>query len=146
MKVLLIDDIMANLRLMQRVLTQNGFEVIIESNPCTALGMVARGHSFHAIIVDFMMPEMNGMEFFKRYQKLSRFQNTPIQQIPPCILITAWSSSFTTEEALDLGFHTVLKKPFTNETLVKALEDIHNAIVFKNRSVRCVNAPFDGQD
>jgi|GEM_PF-2936726 len=141
MKILIIDDIQANLRFMARLLEKHGFQVVTESNPRNALDLLTDDISFRAIIVDYMMPEMNGMEFFEQYKALPRFRNLHGGYIPPCILITAWSSDFTSGDALHLGFFKVLKKPFTNETLLMVLENIRTGNVFRKKNALFVNCP-----
>ena len=140
MKILLIDDVVANLRFMDRLLSRQGFQVVTESNPCIALDIIAEDPSFRAVVVDYMMPEMNGMEFFEKYRALPRFCNVSSMQIPPCILITAWSSDFSSGDALQLGFHKVMKKPFPNEALLECLGEIRDGALIRNRNILCVNA------
>ena len=68
------------------------------------------------ILTDLRMPGLNGMEFLRITHG--------INQIPPIILMTAFTTSFTEKDALNNGAVHVLPNPFNLERLLQLIADI----------------------
>lgn len=71
-KVIVVDDEELNLDLLEIYLTQAGYMVDCFDSPVEGLKALKEGHSeYCAILLDRMMPEMNGIEFIREYNKVS---------------------------------------------------------------------------
>lgn len=84
--------------------------------------MFAKGNIYDAIILDLMMPEMNG------YEVLSKLRNN--QVLTPVLILTAKDSVGDKVKGLNLGADDYLVKPFEREELIARLE----ALIRRNNS------------
>jgi len=75
--VLVVDDDPGALRLMDATLTQLGFAAITRSSGASALD-AAEKLSPSAVVLDLMMPEMDGIEFLDRFRRLPAHARTPV--------------------------------------------------------------------
>lgn len=101
-KVLIIDDDRLIRLTVQRGLSSEGFEVIEAANAAEGLAAVD-AHRPDVALVDVFMPEMNGLELFRKIRALDRKL--------PMIFVTSDTSSETTIEAMRLGAFDYLAKP-----------------------------------
>lgn len=101
-KVLIIDDDRLIRAAVQRGLASEGFEVIEAANAAEGLAAVDT-HRPDVALVDVFMPEMNGLELFRKIRALDRKL--------PMIFVTSDTSSETTIEAMRLGAFDYLAKP-----------------------------------
>ncbi|HIM12137.1 TPA: response regulator [Candidatus Poribacteria bacterium] len=81
-KILAVDDEIDILQLVEMTLTSDGFEVITASNGIEALEQ-AKVHMPDLILLDLMMPEMDGFEVIKHLKQ------TPEMRDIPVIMLTA---------------------------------------------------------
>lgn len=88
--------------------------------------MFAKGNIYDAIILDLMMPEMNG------YDVLSKLRNN--QVLTPVLILTAKDSVGDKVKGLNLGADDYLVKPFEREELIARLEALirRNNAFFSN--------------
>ena len=102
-KTILVVDDKANVRtLLREYLTEQGYRVVTAENGCIAL-FTARQEKPDLILLDIMMPEMDGTEFIRVYRKEA---NTPI------ILLTARLDETDKVVGLELGADDYVTKPF----------------------------------
>ncbi len=92
----------------QRGLSSEGFEVIEAANAAEGLAAVD-AHRPDVALVDVFMPEMNGLELFRKIRALDRKL--------PMIFVTSDTSSETTIEAMRLGAFDYLAKPINIQQL-----------------------------
>ena len=109
LKILLADDVEALAEAVGAMLEYNDYEVDIVNNGKEALDK-AKGNLYDCIILDVMMPIMNGFEAVKQIRKLNI--KTPI------ILLTAKSLVEDKVEGLDLGANDYITKPFEKKELL----------------------------
>lgn len=107
-KVLIIDDDRLIRTTVQRGLASEGFEVIEAANATEGLAAVD-AHRPDVALVDVFMPEMNGLELFRKIRALDRKL--------PMIFVTSDTSSETTIEAMRLGAFDYLAKPINLQQL-----------------------------
>ena len=100
--ILVVDDNANARRLVQDYLQAEGFRIVTAENGRDAL-FVARAESPDLILLDIMMPEMNGIDFIRIYRQESR---TPI------ICLTAKIEESDKVVGLELGADDYLTKPF----------------------------------
>ena len=106
--ILVIDDEERIVSLVKAYLEQNGFRVVTAKNGREAL-FIARQEKPNLIVLDVMMPEMDGYEFMRIFQKES---DTPI------ILLTAKIEEDDKIIGLELGADDYITKPFSPRELM----------------------------
>ncbi|WP_273708022.1 response regulator transcription factor [Leuconostoc mesenteroides] len=114
-KILVVDDETAIATLLQYNLQQNGYEVTVASDGLSAY-QKAKEQQFNAILLDLMLPEMDGMTVLNqlRQDKVS----TPI------ILVTAKGDEFDRVLGLELGADDYITKPFSPREVVARLKAV----------------------
>ena len=116
-RILLVDDNTTNLQLLNETLDGLGYKLLIAKNGKTALS-IAQKASPSIILLDIMMPEMDGYEVCRR---LKADENT--RQIP-IIFITAMVDEEDEAKGLGMGAVDYITKPI-NPELVRARVRIH---------------------
>ena len=101
--ILVVDDEERIRTLLQAYLTQEGFRVVTAANGALALPLVELEHP-DLILLDVMMPEMDGYEFLRLYSKT---HNEPV------ILLTARLEESDKVVGLELGADDYVTKPFS---------------------------------
>lgn len=103
MNILIVEDEPHVISILKRGLTEEGFETSVAPDAFIALDMVA-AHSFALIILDIMLPGLNGLELCKQLKK--SHPQTPV------IMLTALGSTENIVTGLDNGADDYLVKPF----------------------------------
>lgn len=106
--ILVVDDERRLLNLLREYLEQDGYQVVTAANGREAL-FAARDHKPDLIILDLMMPEMDGWEFMRLHRQE---RNTPI------IMLTARVDDVDKIAGLEMGADDYLTKPFSPRELV----------------------------
>lgn len=106
--ILVVDDEERIVSLIKAYLTQDGYRVVTAENGRAAL-FVARHENPDLILLDVMMPELDGYEFMRLYGKE---RNTPV------ILLTAKIEETDKVLGLELGADDYVTKPFSPRELV----------------------------
>ncbi len=109
--VLVIDDQPAALKMFQRYLSRTGLEVIGVGDPTEAL-TIARRSQPALIILDVMMPRLDGWEVLQTIKVDPALQSTPV------IVCSAWADA---DLAHSLGAAACLKKPVFQKDLLETL-------------------------
>ncbi|MCP3871834.1 MAG: response regulator [Desulfobacteraceae bacterium] len=112
-KVLLVDDEKDFLEIMSERMQARGIEVITSDSALEALNMIEK-ESYDAIILDFMMPEMDGLETLKAIK-----EKRPELQI---ILLTGHATVEKGVEAMKLGAMDFVEKPADLEALSEKIK------------------------
>jgi two-component system, OmpR family, alkaline phosphatase synthesis response regulator PhoP len=114
-KTILVVDDKANVRtLVREYLTEQGFRVLTAENGQNAL-YAARQEKPDLILLDIMMPEMDGLEFIRAYRKESD---------KPIILLTARLEESDKVIGLELGADDYITKPFGMRELVARIHTV----------------------
>lgn len=103
MKVLLIEDEVNVASFIQRGLSEAGYEVAVAMDGISGLSM-ATGHEFAVILLDVMLPGMNGLELCRTLRQTNK-------QVP-VLMLTALGSTENVVTGLDTGADDYLVKPF----------------------------------
>jgi len=111
MKVLSIDDDVAMTELTAMLLRTHGFDVITANIARDAIQIVREQHP-QAVILDLMMPDMDGRQVCKAIRE---FSNVPI------IILSALNDPETVASALDSGADDYLVKPVPSQVLAAHL-------------------------
>jgi len=112
--ILVVDDETRLVSLVETYLNQSGFRVLTALNGVEALS-VAKREAPNLIILDLMMPEMDGYEFMRIYRAE---HNTPI------ILLTARVDSDEKVVGLELGADDYITKPFRPRELMARVKAV----------------------
>lgn len=112
-KVLLVDDEKEFLEIMSQRMSAIGMEVTTASSAKQALSILEK-KTFDAIVMDFQMPEMDGMEALKAIKN-----KNPELQI---ILLTGYATVEKTVEAMKIGATDFLEKPADLESLSEKIK------------------------
>lgn len=115
-RILLIDDIEGSLFISQYTLENEGFEVIPYLSPNLALNFAKTISAPDLIITDYLMPEMNGLDFTKKIKQYPGYENIPV------LLTSIKINSDIAMEAIEAGVTLILKKPFASKDLIKTVE------------------------
>lgn len=114
-RILAVDDTEMNLTVLKELLAQN--QVIVDT--CTsgaeAVGMV-REMPYDIILLDYRMPEMDGIETLHQIQKIKKWKPVPV------ICLTANAVTGAMETYLKAGFTDVITKPIQPELLERKLQ------------------------
>ncbi|WP_428031673.1 response regulator [Ancylobacter sp.] len=113
-KVLLIDDDVDLTTLLQEYLAEEGFEVTTTSDGRAAIAQAA-ANSVDIIVLDIMMPAMNGIDVLQRIRRLSQV---------PVLMLTAKGDDVDRIAGLNLGADDYVSKPCSPGELVARLKAI----------------------
>jgi len=103
-RVLVVDDGEDNRIILNRRLTKRGFEVVEADNGLAALALIAE-QSFDLVLLDIMMPGIDGIEVLKRIRTTLSPDRLPV------LMVTAKASNTDVIEALELGANDYITKP-----------------------------------
>lgn len=120
-KIMIVDDSRLNLRLLQDILEDEGFEVHPVNQSSDALQEVQNFRP-DIILLDIVMPNIDGFEICKLLKEDARFADIPI------IMITAKVEASDVKKALELGAFDYIRKPVDE---VEVIARIHSAIKYK---------------
>ncbi|MCG7344114.1 response regulator [Sporosarcina sp. ACRSL] len=115
-KVLLVDDDVRNVYALSSILEQYGMNISFAENGKEALRILRDDPSFHLIITDIMMPEMDGYEAMKQIRQM------PIYKHHPIIALTAKAMKGDREKSLQAGASDYIMKPVDNDQLLSLIK------------------------
>ncbi|MDA1276692.1 MAG: sigma-54 dependent transcriptional regulator [Verrucomicrobia bacterium] len=137
-KILVVDDIAENRQLLSDTLEPEGYRISIAPNGEVAL-KVAQANPPDLILLDLMMPGMNGFEVCRRLKDLEAMKSIPV------IFITADNDTASVVEGFRVGAVDYIAKPFkAEEVLIRTRTHLTNhrltrEIVEKNRELEEAN-------
>jgi len=123
-KVLVVDDLPENLYIIKIALERSGLLVQTATNGLEALNTIDKWKP-EVVLMDIMMPVMNGIETVKRIRKDEKIRNLPV------IAVTADVLTHSPETLKELGFTSSIGKPFKLEELFAQLQK-HTPIQFNS--------------
>ena len=115
LKILVVDDESRMRKLVRDFLVKNNFQVVEAANGAEALDIFFAQKDIALIILDVMMPEMDGWQVCKEVRNYSKV---------PIIMLTAKSDERDELQGFDLGVDEYVTKPFSPKTLVARVEAI----------------------
>ena len=111
-QILVVDDVKLNREVLRRRLAHEGYLAECAENGKQALEMIEQ-RSYDLILLDVMMPEIDGFEVLDRLKRDSRTRDIPV------IMISALEDISSVVRGIELGAEDYLPKPF-NPTLLRA--------------------------
>ena len=118
-KILLVDDDKIIHMLAQDML-KDEYETTFCLSGKEALNILYRKLTPDLILLDILMPDMDGWEIFKRIKTISFLMNTPI------VFITSLEDEKSRKHAQELGARDFIRKPFIKDELLKRIDAILN--------------------
>ena len=112
-RILIVDDSKINLKVANQILKPYNFNVKLAESGYEAIELLENS-TFDLILMDIMMPKMNGIETLKRLQKMDGFDI-------PVVALTADAIEGTDEKYLNAGFNAYLSKPIDRYELDRIL-------------------------
>jgi two-component system cell cycle response regulator len=116
-RVLVVDDIVANTKLLEARLASEYFEVLTACNGREALDILARDR-VDVVLLDVMMPGMDGFEVCRRIKKDQRTQHIPV------VMVTALDQASDRIQGLEVGADDFLTKPVDDVALVTRVKNL----------------------
>lgn len=112
LKAMVVDDSRAIRMILAKTLGELGYDVCQAANGKEALAAAEREPSgLDLFLVDWNMPEMNGLEFVKHIRANARFSKTPL------MMVTTETETSQMIAALEAGANEYVMKPFTKEII-----------------------------
>ncbi|HEX5057797.1 MAG TPA: response regulator, partial [Kofleriaceae bacterium] len=115
-KALIVDDDMRNIFALSTVLHDHGMEIISANNGREAIRFVQEDPSIDIVLMDIMMPEMDGMTTMREIRKLEQRRDLPI------IAVTAKAMKGDREKCIEAGAWDYLSKPVDTIHLLGVLK------------------------
>ena len=116
-RVLVVDDIIANVKLLEARLTAEYFEVLTAFNGFEALDVLAR-ESVDVVLLDVMMPGIDGFETARRIKANAKTQHVPV------IMVTALDQTSDRIQGLEAGADDFLRKPVDDVALITRVKNV----------------------
>lgn len=114
--ILVVDDEESVRRYLATLLTSEGYEVSCAEGGEEAIGMIKQHLSPSAVILDVMMPRVDGLETLRKIRE--------IDEALPVIMLSAVGQTATIVKAMKMGASDYLTKPFEDDELEITLEKV----------------------
>lgn len=114
-RVLLVDDDMRNIYSLTNALESEGLEVVTAENGKVAVDLVKEDRSIDLVLMDVMMPEMDGYEATQEIRKIESLKTLPI------IALTAKAMKEDKEKCFAVGMSDYISKPVNLEQLLSLM-------------------------
>lgn len=116
-EIILIDDESDILELLSHNLSKEGYITNCFSNPVEGLPYILN-HKVDLILTDWLMPQMDGLEFCKKLKQNNETQDIPI------IMLSCKNKDVDIQEALEFGIDDYLVKPFRINKLISVVKKL----------------------
>jgi twitching motility two-component system response regulator PilG len=116
-RILIVEDEESLLKLETILLTVKGYEVSGASTGTTALEKLS-GETFDLILLDIMLPDIDGYEICRRIKEHPRHASTPV------VMLTAKKSVEDQERGATCGADAYLTKPFKSAMIIEVIEKL----------------------
>ena len=137
-KILIVDDTPENLKILRQTLESEGYSILVATNGEAALKLVERALP-DLILLDVMMPGINGFETCHRLKANAKTQDIPV------IFITARAETEAIVEGFHVGGVDYIVKPFQNDEVIMRvrahlqINRLTRELVKKNDELHTVN-------
>ncbi len=115
-RVLLVDDDVRNVFALTSILEQTGLDIVFAENGYESIDVLTSDSTIDLVLMDFMMPEMDGYEAMKRIRSMPEFANLPI------IALTAKAMKEDREKCMEVGASDYVVKPVEPEQLISLMK------------------------
>lgn len=115
-RLLLVEDDIRNIFALTNVLQSNGLDVAFAENGREALELLEQDAGFDLVLMDIMMPEMDGYQTMKAIRSMPRFEQLPI------IALTAKAMKEDRQRCIEAGASDYISKPIDVDKLLSLLK------------------------
>jgi hypothetical protein len=121
-KVLAVDDELFNLDILLHHLSKDDYEVVCAEDGVIALQQLEAHPDVEVIVLDRMMPNLNGMQVLEKIKLDERFAHIPV------VMQTAAASSEQILQGIQAGVYYYLTKPYENALLLSIVKSALNSV------------------
>lgn len=114
-KVLIVDDDIRNTFALTTVLEESNLEVVVGSDGKEALALLEEEPDIDIVLMDIMMPEMDGYETMRKIREQPQYQKLPI------IALTAKAMAGDRVKCIEAGANDYISKPVVSEKLLSLM-------------------------
>ncbi len=114
-KAMVVDDSRAIRMILRRTLADLGWDVCEAANGREAFGLMESTPGIELVLVDWNMPEVNGLEFVRLVRGRDRFRRTKL------MMVTTETQVEQMTEAIEAGANEYVMKPFTKDVIAGKL-------------------------
>jgi CheY-like chemotaxis protein len=114
-KVLIVDDDMRNIFALSTVLEEHDMVIVAADNGRDAIRILQTRHDIDVVLMDIMMPEMDGIDTMREVRKIPELRSLPI------IAVTAKAMKGDREKCIEAGAWDYLSKPVDTEQMLAVL-------------------------
>src|SRR5262249_315407 len=114
-KVLIVDDDMRNIFALSTILEEHDMEIVSADNGRDAIRILREVPDVDIVLMDIMMPEMDGMETMREIRKVPELKKLPI------VAVTAKAMKGDREKCIEAGAWDYLSKPVDSQQLLAVL-------------------------
>ncbi len=115
MRALVLDDSRAMRTILKGVLSEVGFEVQEAPNVRDALVVLAQGDDFDLALVDWNLPDVEGIEFVRQVRAQRRFDRVKL------MMVTTETETAQVASAIQAGANEYIMKPFSKQAIAEKL-------------------------
>lgn len=115
-KILIVDDDMRNIFAITTALENKGMDIIFAENGKDGLTIVQKNSDIDLILMDIMMPEMDGYETIQSIRSIPKFKNIPI------IALTAKAMKLDKDKCIESGASDYISKPVFLDQLLSLMK------------------------
>jgi len=114
--ILIVDDSGTNLFLLQRLLEDEGYSVVITEDSKEGLNYVSKNSDVSLILLDIMMPGLDGFEFMEQLSDNGKLADIPV------VMVTARDDGESQKKAVDLGAKDYITKPLDLQKVISIIQ------------------------
>lgn len=115
-RVLVVDDSPTILKVVSAILARHGYEPAIARDGLAGIEMIKKGAKYDLILLDFVMPRMNGYQFCRE------LRSSPAHRALPVVLMSAKGDKIRGQFVQQTGAVDAITKPFDARALVAVIE------------------------
>src|SRR3954454_729426 len=115
-RVLVVDDSPTILKVVSAILARHGYEPMVARDGLAGIEMLKRGTKYDLVLLDFVMPRMNGYQFCRE------LRSNPANRTLPVVLMSAKGDKIRGQFVQQTGAVDAITKPFDSRALVAVIE------------------------
>jgi CheY-like chemotaxis protein len=115
-RVLVVDDSPTILKVVSAILARHGYEPAIAKDGLAGIEMIKKGTKYDLVLLDFVMPRMNGYQFCRE------LRSNPAHRTLPVVLMSAKGDKIRGQFVQQTGAVDAITKPFDARALVAVIE------------------------